>query len=148
HHAGADAAEVADLHDRYFGAFVEASRRDGVVSDLEHATLRRLASLLDIAPARVPAPTELPTIEDLDRGQRGCFTGTGVGPDGGPRSRSDLEAIACAIGLKPVADVTKRGCDLVVAADTSSSSGKARKARHYGIPVIDVAEFLRRADRA
>ncbi len=148
HHAGAQAAEVADLHDRYFEAFVEASRRDGVVSDLEHATLLRLASLLDLAPTRVPAPTELPTIDGLERGRRVCFTGTAVGPDGRPRSRADLETIARDLGLEPVAGVTKRGCDLVVAADTSSSSGKARRARDYGIPVIDVAEFLRRAERA
>jgi ABC-type sugar transport system substrate-binding protein len=31
---------------------------------------------------------------------------------------------------------------LVVAEDKSSSSGKAKKAREYGIPVISVKEFL------
>jgi hypothetical protein len=31
-------------------------------------------------------------------------------------------------------------------ADAASSSGKARKARDYGIPVIGVAEFLRLAE--
>jgi DNA polymerase-3 subunit epsilon len=56
--------------------------------------------------------------------------------------------IARDLGLEPVAGVTRRGCDLVVAADAASSSGKARKARDYGIPVIDVAEFLRRAGRS
>ena len=147
HHAGADQTEVADLHDRYFQAFVEASRRDGVVSELEHATLRRLAALLEIAPARIPAVTDLPGLDDLEPGRRVCFTGTAVDAHGRPRSRDDLEAIARDLGLEPVASVTKRGCDLVVAADTASSSGKARKARDYGIPVIDVAEFLRRADR-
>jgi DNA polymerase-3 subunit epsilon len=76
---------------------------------------------------------------------RVCFTGTVVDADGRPRSRADLEAIARDRGLEPVASVTKRGCDLVVAADSSSSSGKARKARDFGIPVIDVAEFLRLA---
>ena len=147
HHAGADDRAVADLHDRYFQAFVEASRRDGIVSELEHATLRRLAALLEIAPARIPAVTDLPGLDDLERGQRVCFTGTAVDAHGRTRARDDLEAIARDLGLEPVASVTKRGCDLVVAADTASSSGKARKARDYGIPVIDVAEFLRRADR-
>ena len=147
HRAGADAGRVADLRSRYFDAFVEASRRDGVVSELEHATLRRLADLLEISAARVPEVTALPGVEALEPGQRVCFTGTAVGPDGRPRSRADLETIARDLGLEPVAGVTKRGCDLVVAADTSSSSGKARKARDYGIAVIDVAEFLRRAER-
>jgi DNA polymerase-3 subunit epsilon len=38
--------------------------------------------------------------------------------------------------------VTKKKCDLVVAADKSSMSGKAKKARDYGISVISVQEFL------
>ena len=38
--------------------------------------------------------------------------------------------------------MTKMNCDLLVAADASSSSGKARKARDYGIPVLSVAEFV------
>ena len=31
---------------------------------------------------------------------------------------------------------------MLVAADISSQSGKARKARNYGIPIIEVTEFL------
>ena len=38
--------------------------------------------------------------------------------------------------------MTKKNCDLLVAADASSSSGKARKARDYGIPVVSVAAFV------
>ena len=64
-----------------------------MVSDLEHATLRRLASLLDIPASRVPEITELPGIDGIASGMRVCFTGTAVGPDGSPRSRDDLERI-------------------------------------------------------
>jgi DNA polymerase-3 subunit epsilon len=42
----------------------------------------------------------------------------------------------------PVSSVTKKTCDLLVAADKSSLSGKAKKARDYGIPVISVSEYL------
>ena len=44
--------------------------------------------------------------------------------------------------MQPVASVTKKGCDLLVASDLSSQSGKAHKARRYGIPVMDVIAFL------
>ena len=44
--------------------------------------------------------------------------------------------------MQPVASVTKKGCGLLVAADLSSQSGKAHKAHRYGIPVMDVIDFL------
>ena len=49
---------------------------------------------------------------------------------------------AAQAGMQPVRSVTKKNCDLLVAADSSSQSGKARKARSYGIPVMSVDEFL------
>jgi len=146
HRAGADATSVSELHDRYFDAFVEASRRDGIVSELEHATLHRLAELLDISNARIPAVTRLPEVAALEPGHRVCFTGSATDDTGRVIGRSDLEALARTVGLEPVPSVTRRACDLLVAADAASSSGKARRARDYGIPVIGVAEFLRLAE--
>jgi DNA polymerase-3 subunit epsilon len=46
------------------------------------------------------------------------------------------------VGLHPVNDVTKKGCDVLVAADESSMSGKAKKAKDWGIPVISVEKFI------
>ncbi|MDB9920722.1 hypothetical protein OAD85_03030 [Actinomycetota bacterium] len=70
-----------------------------------------------------------------------CLTDSGsVG--GQPMKRRDLEALAAARGLQPVASVTKKGCDLVIAADPASASGKAKKARDWGIPVISIEDFL------
>lgn len=71
-----------------------------------------------------------------------CFTGTAVGNDGQELSRETLETIAKNAGHMPVSSVTKKTCDLLVAADKSSLSGKAKKARDYGIPVISVSEYL------
>jgi DNA polymerase-3 subunit epsilon len=56
--------------------------------------------------------------------------------------RSELEEIAASHGLQPVAGVTKSNCDLLVAGESASSSGKAKKSRDYGIPVMSVSEFL------
>lgn len=56
--------------------------------------------------------------------------------------RDDLRVLARKAGLVPVQGVTKKGCDVLVAADLASASGKARAARHYGKPVVSVADFL------
>jgi len=50
-----------------------------------------------------------------------------------PRSAIELELVAR--GFTPWPAVTKKVA-LVVAADPDSLSGKARKARDYGIPVV------------
>ena len=141
-HAQAGAGEVSDLHDRYFDAFVAASKRDGIISELEHAALERLATLLEVPMHRVPPADELPGITAITPGMRVCFTGTVVDDRGNEWARSRLEATAVAAKLIPVESVTRSACDLVVAADPSSSSGKARKARDYAIPVISVDDFV------
>jgi len=41
-----------------------------------------------------------------------------------------------------VGSVTKRGCDLLVAADPESRSGKAAKAHQHGIPIMSVGDFV------
>ena len=61
---------------------------------------------------------------------------------GRPIARPVLERHAACAGMQPVRSVTKKECDLLVVADPSSQSGKARMARRYGIPVMAVADFL------
>jgi DNA polymerase-3 subunit epsilon len=58
------------------------------------------------------------------------------------RSRSDWENELSALGYVPWPSVTKQ-VTLVVAADHDSLSGKARKARDYGIPVVEEAGLAR-----
>ncbi|WP_292708318.1 BRCT domain-containing protein [Microbacterium sp. 67-17] len=55
-------------------------------------------------------------------------TGPGVEPAGRPSA-------ARAVAVAPKPGVTKK-VRLVVAADPDSLSGKARKARDYGIPIV------------
>ena len=62
--------------------------------------------------------------------------------DGKKFDRTDLEAWAAQAGLQPVSSVTKKGCDLLVAADPSSMSGKAKKARDYGKPIMSIEDFV------
>ena len=62
--------------------------------------------------------------------------------NGDSLGRADLEILAASFGLQPVNGVTRSKCDLLVAADPSSSSGKAKKAREDAIPIISVSDFL------
>lgn len=73
---------------------------------------------------------------------RVCFTGTATYPDGTQVPRDVLHQFATNLGLEPTNSVTKSACDLLVAADPNSQSGKAGKARRYGIPVAHVDDFL------
>jgi DNA polymerase-3 subunit epsilon len=53
-----------------------------------------------------------------------------------------LPSFASKVGLHPVSDVTKKGCDLLVAADERTMSGKGKKASEWGIQIISVEKFI------
>ena len=128
-------------HRSYLLSIIAAAERDGIVTDAEQKFVAQIAKNLDVNDVPIPQVTQLPTASNLCNGMRVCFTGKAI-VSGKPMPRSSLEETAALIGLQPVRGVTKKGCDLLVAADPSSRSGKARKARDYGIPVIGVADFL------
>ena len=137
----AEAAEATHRH--YVERLAQAALRDGVVTDDERADLERVCDLLaldrtmlDELLAAEPAPESSPPPAGLifELGDRVTFTGETTPP------RSVLEGIARAVGLD-VGGVTKKSRALV-AADPNSESGKARKARDYGVPVISTQVFL------
>lgn len=78
----------------------------------------------------------------LQPGARVCFTGTATSPSGRSYGRDEMERLARDAGLAPVANVTKTKCDLLVVAEVGTQSGKARKARDYGKPVISADDFF------
>lgn len=110
---------------------VEAARRDGFVSEAEHDILLRIATQLRVGTAAVPAPDTRNAVPEPFPGMRICFTGQAV-VGGRKLRRPDLQELARENGWIPVQGVTKKNCDVLVAADTSSASGKAKKARAYG----------------
>lgn len=57
-------------------------------------------------------------------------------------ARADLEYQARVLGLRVTGSVSSN-TTLVVAADPDSLSGKARKARSLGVPIVDYATYLR-----
>ena len=85
--------------------------------------------------------------QDIDSvlvpGARICFTGTVIGADGREVYRENLEDMAVERGLKPVTNVTKTRCDVLVTAEDGSQSNKAKNAAKWGKPVFTAREFTR-----
>ena len=138
---GLSEGEQHQAHHSYLECMIAAAERDGFVSEAEHSILRRITDQLRVE-AMIPEPSRCPRA-DLSPGMRICFTGEAL-VGGRTWKRADLWEMARTNGCEPVKSVTKKKCDMLVAADTSSASGKARMARNYGKSIISVAEFLER----
>ena len=140
---GISKEELTNLHQGYLDSFIQAALRDGVITIQERDMIEMVGKALKLQVSIPDGPQPIQANEDnLSVGKRVCFTGEASGFSGTAIDRGDLEALAAKVGLHPVRDVTKNGCDLLVAADTSSMSGKAKKAKEWGIPVISVEKFI------
>ena len=139
---GLSSSKQEELHSSFFNQIVKAAERDSYISDTEKMLLEKAAKTLGLT-YKAPAETDQKNDQfSLKPGMKVCFTGTAIGKDGEELTRETLELYATKKSLIPVSSVTKKTCDLLVAADKSSMSGKTKKARDYGIQVISVAEFL------
>ena len=140
---GISEKELKNLHQGYLDSFIQAALRDGVITIQEREMIEMVGAALNLPVSipDVPQPIQA-NEENLSVGKRVCFTGEASGFSGTSIDRADLEALAAKVGLHPVRDVTKKGCDLLVAADVSSMSGKAKKAKEWGIPVISIEKFI------
>lgn len=145
---GLDRHAVEGLHRGYLDALARAAWDDGIVTDDERADLHAVADLLglsvDDADQALTTAQDAPAGTDhgvqrrsqfvLAPGDLVVFTGEM------DEDREVWEDRARAAGLQPHAGVTKK-VRLVVAADPDSMSGKAKKARQYGIPIITPDAF-------
>jgi DNA polymerase-3 subunit epsilon len=140
---GVSKEELQTLHQGYLDSFIQAALRDGVITVQEREMIELVGKALRL-PVVIPdtPQTIQANSDDLSVGKRVCFTGEASGFSGNTINRGDLEALAAKVGLHPVKDVTKKGCDILVAADESTMSGKAKKAKEWGIPVISVEKFI------
>ncbi|AGZ40237.1 exonuclease domain-containing protein [Actinoplanes friuliensis] len=132
-------ADVQILHQRYLAGLASAALADRVVTPAEHKDLDSVAALLGLPATAVnraleaARPSERP-VWQLASDDLVVFTGT-MDP-----LREQWEARASAAGLRVGDNVTKK-TRLLVAADPDSMSGKAKKARQYGIPIVHPAAF-------
>jgi len=135
---GLGQADVRCLHKRYLTGLATVALADGVLTAAERHDLEGVAALIGLPPtavdkaladaARTAAGADR-QFWQLRRGDLVVFTGT-MEP-----AREQWQAEAEAAGLVVGEAVNKR-TQLLVAADPDSMSGKAKKARQYGIPVV------------
>lgn len=138
---GLDQGSARSLHRDYLAAMAKVALEDSVVTPTEYRDLASVAEALgltlndvDNALASAQAAGSLPPAKFcLAPGDAICLTGAMSVP------RGDIEAAARAKGLSP-GSLTKR-TKLLIAADPDSLSGKARKARDYGIPIVSETYF-------
>jgi DNA polymerase-3 subunit epsilon len=126
-------ADVEHLHRDYLAGLAAVAIEDGVVTAAERGDLDGVARLLGLPAAAVDAVLAAPRPGRdqwrLRPGDLVVFTGA-MSP-----SREDWEREAVAAGLVVGDNVTKK-TRLLIAADPDSMSGKAKKARHYRIPIV------------
>jgi DNA polymerase-3 subunit epsilon len=143
---GLDERAVNRAHREFLNGLIDAAVEDSIVTDDEHDQLCRVVALLDIDIEHVARRTDsfrasTKAIE-LMAGLSVCFTGEARDTDGGQFDRARQTSLAEQHGLVVTKSVTKKGPDLVVAADGDSRSEKARKARQNGIPVATFSAFV------
>ena len=143
-------ARLQELREMYFDDLARLVWEDGLATDDELRRLDRVAAIMKIGPdslARAKSGTDLagtpavladPTTPEsitLLEGDFVVLTGESDQP------REHLERLLADRGVIVWPSVTKK-VKLVIAADVSSVSGKARKAREYGIPIASVSMLM------
>jgi len=106
--------------------------------------IREVEDLLDTAilPPGLGADDDGSRVDAiLTADARVCFTGTVHDPRGRFVDKWELERLVDQLGLRWAPGVSKTRCDVLVVAEVGTQSGKARKAKEYGKPVISAAEF-------
>ena len=149
---GMTRGDVLEAHRAYLEALVSEAMADGRVTDAEHRDLAEVCDLLGLhraVLAQLVAAASVPRAPALDgagrgaslRGKTVCFTGEMLSQFKGERVTRELaEKLALEAGLVVQATVTKR-LDLLVVADPDTQSGKAKKARQYGVRIMAEAAF-------
>lgn len=139
------ASRVRALHSDYAGTLIALAKRDRVVTDRERHDLILVGEALGISEIEelIDRPYTEPasTAEDAFVGQLVCFTGAlTCFHEGRQVTRELAQQLAEQAGLVVAPRVTRK-LDILVVADPDSASGKALKAREYGVRIIAEAAF-------
>jgi DNA polymerase-3 subunit epsilon len=153
---GMSSQETREAHAEYLRALAVAALADGLISDTERRDLAEVAEWLGLGACAIDdAVTEARSARASGRqeeqvpachtlaGKAVCFTGAmGCTLEGQPITREMAEQLAFSKGLKVAPGVSKH-LDLLVTADPLSLSGKASKARAYGVRIMAEVVFWR-----
>ncbi len=140
---------AARLHAEYLEQLASVAWEDELLSATEVADLAAVAALLQVPDALLTAALAPRTRASTEGVTEPSSTGFALQPGSAivltgdmSRPRAELEAALESAGFRVAAAVSKK-VSLVVAADPDSLSGKARKARDYGIPVVGESYLAR-----
>jgi len=135
---------IMELHRGYLDEMAKVALADGVLSDEERADMEMAAAALGLNIEQVDqslavaaqSPAADAWVETfLKIGDRVVFTGE--------MRRDRDEWIALAVGAELASGGVTKATRVLVAADPDSLSGKAAKARRYGVPVVSEDAFER-----
>jgi DNA polymerase III subunit epsilon len=154
------ASQIRNANRSYLLNLAAAALADSIVTEAERRDLRQVATLLGLdsrnldeilnvaahklaeGQSQPPVPDSVLGDKELG-GKRVCFTGEcQCLLEGEPITREMASGIAARFGMTVAESVTKK-LDLLVVADPYTQSGKARKARQYGIRVMHEPVFWR-----
>jgi DNA polymerase III subunit epsilon len=149
--SGLSSDDVRAANREYLTSLVRVALRDGIISDLEARDLDDVASLLGLSSELRPLLEEVGTETDGSRngddaglaiaGCSVCFTGALRAVVHGSRATRSLAGeIATSRGMFVRKSVTK-DLDYLVTSDPDSMSGKAGKARKYGVRILAESVF-------
>lgn len=155
---GLTGKQIEATHRAYLDQLSIAAVADGVVADAELRDLKMVARLLGrdeddleatirdaakkVGRTSARPPAEKASGSDL-KGQSVCFTGELQSKlRGQVISRESAQDLAKKAGLEVANSVTKK-LDLLVVADPHTQSGKAAKAKKYGIRIMHEPVFWR-----
>lgn len=137
---GLSKEDCGELNMVYLSTLESAVLRDGIVTKDELTLVERFADLLGVKSSLVETGSE--TELALQAGALISATGNAI-VDGQVLSKEDLALIIEKRGFKFIYEFAKKdGIGLLLADDASSQSGKAARARRWGIPVMSVHDFL------
>ncbi len=126
---GLDERAVARAHREFLTGLIDAAIEDSIVTDEELDQLCRAAALLDIDIEHVARRTDpyraTTKAIELFTGLCVCFTGQGRDSNGGLVDRATQAQLAEEHGLVVMKSITKKGPDLLVAADGDTRVGES-----------------------
>jgi DNA polymerase III subunit epsilon len=139
------ASRVRALHGDYVGTLIALAKRDRVVTERERHDLILVGEALGIPEIEElidrPPASQSSIPENSLAGQLVCFTGAlTCSHEGRQVTRELAQQLAEQAGLVVAPRVTKK-LDILVVADPDSASGKAMKAREYGVRIVAEAAF-------
>ena len=134
------------IHSQYVEDVERAARIDEELSENELNYLNQICTLLRVS-KDIEVSVDNESTFAAAKGMGIYFSGEFLSPFSGEKiKKAVLFAAAEKWGFKPLKSVTKTKCEVLVVCSKSSMSDNTKKARKWGIPILDLNEFCKTID--